>query len=590
MRSLSAVLLRRAPLLRAPSLARCWSSGGEAQPERESMPFDVCIVGAGPAGLAAAIRLKQLCAEKEVDYSVCVIDKGAEVGAHTLSGNVFEPRALDELLPGWREDETCPIKQKVTGDRFYWLTSRRAFRLPAPPQMHNKGNYVISLSETVRWLGAKAEDMGVEVYAGFAGASLLRDSRGRATGVRTNDVGVSKAGRRKEGSYAPGMDLLARATLLAEGCRGSLSQQAMRDFDLRGSACPQTYALGIKEVWEIAAEKHRPGLTVHTVGHPLDQWTYGGSFLYHMDQQRVALGLVVALDYSDPYLSPFQEFQQLKRHPYFARLLDGGTCLQYGARTLNEGGLQSLPERLAFPGGALLGDAAGTLNVPKIKGTHTALKSGALAAQAAFDALQADPAGQAPLDLSSYDESLRASWVCEELSLARNIRPGFQLGAGLLGGLAHGALDTYLLRGKAPWTLKHAKADHECLKPAHECTKREYPPPDGKLTFDINTSLFRSGTNHEHDQPAHLRLRNPRIPTALNKRVYDGPEARYCPAGVYEYVPRARESDSTSEETQELVINAQNCLHCKACDIKDPSQNINWTVPEGGGGPAYNVM
>lgn len=547
--------------------------------------FDVCIVGAGPAGLAAAIRLKQLAAEKGSEVSVCVLEKGAEVGAHTLSGNVLEPRALDELLPDWRNDPDCPIKFPASADRFYFFSRRRAVRLPTPPQMRNKGNYVISLSETVRWLGSKAEELGVEIYPGFAGSNLLLSRDGAAIqGVQTNDVGVARDGRRKS-SFQRGMALRARATLLAEGCRGSLSEEAIQRFGLRqrAGAAPPTYALGIKEVWEVAPEKHRPGTVWHGVGWPLPWDVYGGSWVYHWDENRVSLGLVVALDYANPHMNLFQEFQQLKRHPAIASLLDGGTCLQYGARTLSEGGLQSLPT-LTFPGGALIGDSAGFLNVPKIKGTHTAMKSGMLAAEATHAALAAVPAGgRRPLDLSSYEAALQKSWVHEELHRARNIRPSFGLGAGLWGGIAYSAVDTYLLRGGAPWTLRHRHADHEALRPAAQSAPIDYPRPDGVLTFDLPTSLFRSGTNHEHDQPCHLQLRNPKIPAAVNLPIYGGPEARYCPAGVYEYV-----TDGPDGEPR-LQINAQNCLHCKACDIKDPTQNIRWTCPEGGGGPAYTV-
>ncbi|KAI7846048.1 hypothetical protein COHA_000414 [Chlorella ohadii] len=497
--------------------------------KRESMHFDLLVVGAGPAGLSAAIRFKQ---------------------ARHLFG----------------------------------------VRLPNPPQMKHKGNFVISLSETVRWLGRKAEELGVEIFPGFAGAKVMYGPGGEVHGVQTNDFGVAKDGKRKD-SFQLGMALTARATLLAEGCRGSLSQAVMKRFGLRekAGAQPQTYALGLKEVWEVAPEKHKPGLVVHAVGHPLPWDVYGGSFIYHMPDSRVALGLVVALDYRNPHLNLYQEFQQFKRHPMVARLLEGGTCLQYGARTLNEGGWQSIPS-LAFPGGALVGDSAGFLNVPKIKGTHTAMKSGMLAAEAAFNAMTSQPAGR-PLDLSAYETAFKSSWVDQELFRERNIRPSFSLGAGIWGGIAYSALDTYLLRGQAPWTLRHRYADHERLKPAAECTPREYPKPDGQITFDLNTSLFRSQTNHEHDQPPHLRLVNPKLPEVgcgsalivVNLPVYDGPEARYCPAGVYEWV-------AGDDGAKHLQINAQNCLHCKACDIKDPTQNIRWTVPEGGGGPSYTVM
>jgi electron-transferring-flavoprotein dehydrogenase len=566
------------------------------------MHYDVAIVGAGPAGLSAAIRLKQLCAEKGKDLSVCVVEKGAEVGAHILSGNVFQPTALDELLPGWKDDPSCPITAcPATKDRFYMLTKRAKLRLPTPPQMKNKGNYVISLSEMVRWLAGKAEALGVEIYPGFAGAAAIYGPDGSVHGIRTNDVGISRDGHHKEG-YTPGMALTANATLLAEGCRGSLSAEIMKRYSLRekAGADPQTYGLGIKEVWEIDPEKHIPGMVWHTVGWPLPTNTYGGGWLYHMSENRVSLGLVVGLDYKNTYLSPYQEFQNFKRHPAVAKLLQGGTCLQYGARTLNEGGLQSIPA-LSFPGGALVGDAAGFLNVAKIKGTHTAMKSGMLAAEAAFKAL-ADSAATAtattapsarPVDLSSYEEAVKNSWIHTELHGVRNIRPGFSHLGGLFGGLAHAAVDTYILRGNAPWTFHHRRADNEALRPAAECTKIEYPRPDGELTFDIPTSLYRSGTNHEHDQPCHLKLRNYKVPEVVNLPVYDGPEARYCPAGVYEYVAEdVAQGDATTNENRKkkLQINAQNCLHCKACDIKDPNQNIQWTTPEGGGGPTYTLM
>ncbi|GAB4818732.1 hypothetical protein N2152v2_005778 [Parachlorella kessleri] len=554
--------------------------------ERESMHFDVCVVGAGPAGLSAAIRFKQLCQERDRDYTVCVIEKGAEVGSHILSGNVFDPRALNNLLPNWRDDPDCPVRTPAAKDKFMLLTKSMALRLPNPPQMKNKGNYIISLSETVRWLGRKAEEAGVEIYPGFAGSKVAYGKDGSVQGVVTGDFGVAKDGSRKEG-YTLGMALTAQATLFAEGARGSLSQEVIKHFKLREKvgASPQSYALGIKEVWEVPADRHQEGLVVHTVGYPLPWNVYGGSFIYHMSDNRVALGLVTALDYSNPYLNLYQEFQQFKRHPSVSRLLDGGTCLQYGARTLNEGGLQSLPG-LAFPGGALIGCSAGFLNVPKIKGTHTAMQSGIMAAEAAFSALEASPPHHVPvrrpLDLSAYERAIRESWVVEELHRARNLRPAFAAG-GLWGGIAYSALDTYLLRGRAPWTFKTRSGDHEHLKPAALYSPKNYPKPDGKITFDLSTSLFRSGTNHEHDQPAHLRLRNAKLPQVINWPLYKGPESRYCPAGVYEYVP----NEATGEE--QLQINAQNCLHCKACDVKDPLQNIHWTPPEGGGGPNYTI-
>ncbi|DBB05478.1 TPA: hypothetical protein ACH3X1_012437 [Trebouxia sp. C0004] len=553
---------------------------------REAMDFDVCIVGAGPAGLSAAIKLKQECQAKDKDLSVCVVEKGAEVGAHILSGNVLEPHALTELLPKWKE-EGAPVSVAAAEDKFFVLTQNRAFRLPTPSQMHNKGNFVISLSQLCRWLGTKAEELGVEIYPGFAASEVLYKNGGVA-GIATNDMGVAKSGVRKE-TFQRGMELRAKTTLFAEGCRGSLSEEVIKEFGLREAvgAESQTYALGLKEVWEIPADKHKPGRVWHTVGYPLPSSTYGGSFLYHMDNNQVALGFVIALDYQDPYLNLYQEFQRWKQHPKISSLLDGGTCLQYGARTLNEGGFQSIP-KLTFPGGALVGCSAGFLNVPKIKGTHTAMKSGMLAAQATFSALTAantpaatSPARQAPVDISSYQKAMEDSYVWDELRDSRNIRPGFKMG--LWGGLAHAALDTYLLRGNAPWTLRHRHADHEALRPAAEYEPRQYPKPDGKVSFDLTTSLYRSGTNHEHDQPTHLKLKNKGLPAAVNLPIYAGPESRYCPAGVYEYAADA-------SGAQKLQIHAQNCLHCKACSIKDPTQNIKWTVPEGGGGPNYTMM
>ncbi|KAL8204539.1 hypothetical protein R6Q57_010162 [Mikania cordata] len=539
---------------------------------RESINYDVVIIGGGPAGLSAAIRLKQLCRENDVDLSVCVVEKGAEVGAHILSGNVFEPRALNELIPKWREEE-APISVGVSSDKFMLLTKKHAISMPNP--FDNKGNYVISLSQFVRWLGQKAEELGVEVYPGFAAREVLFDENDSVIGIATNDMGIGKDGSKKD-NYQSGVELKGRVNLFAEGCRGSLSEKIIKKFDLRkkGQGQHQSYALGIKEVWEIDANKHKPGAVVHTLGWPLDHKTYGGSFLYHMQDRQVAIGLVCALNYHNPFLNPYEEFQNLKRHPAIRPLLENGTVIQYGARTLNEGGFQSIPYPV-FPGGAIVGCSAGFLNVPKIKGTHTAMKSGMLAAESAFGVLHKGS------NMKTYWESLKNSWVWEELRRARNYRPAFEYG--LLPGMAISALEHYLLKGRAPYTLKHGEPDHEATHEASQYSPIEYPKPDGIVSFDVPTSLYRSNTNHDHDQPPHLRLRDPKVPELLNLPKYAGPESRYCPARVYEYV-----SDDNGQ--LKLQINAQNCLHCKACDIKDPKQNIEWTVPEGGGGPGYSVM
>ncbi|KAL3675881.1 hypothetical protein R1sor_025829 [Riccia sorocarpa] len=556
---------------------RKFSTSENTEEARESMEYDVVIVGAGPSGLAAAIRLKQLCQENNADLSVCVVEKGAEVGAHILSGNVFEPRTLNELIPNWKE-LSAPVRVPVTEDKFWFLTEKRAIPLPSP--FNNHGNYVISLSELVRWLGTQAEELGVEIYPGFAASELLYEDNGRrVAGIATNDMGRAKDGSKKE-NFQRGMELRGRLTLLGEGCRGSLSEIAIKKFNLREQAGSQhqTYALGIKEVWEVDASKHRPGFSLHTVGWPLNTKTYGGSFLYHMDNQQVAVGFVVALDYKNPYLIPYEEYQRFKQHPSIRPFLEGGKVIQYGARTLNEGGIQSIP-KTAFPGGALIGCSAGFLNVPKIKGSHLAMKSGMLAAETAFAALSKDTSQQPSMD--EYWSSLKSSWVWKELHQARNIRPAFE--HGFLAGMTIAGLERYITRGRLPCTLKHGKPDNECTEPADLHKPIPYGKPDGVITFDLLTSLYRSNTNHNHDQPAHLRLRDPSIPEKVNLAKFAGPESRYCPARVYEYVP-------DENDKLKLHINAQNCLHCKACDIKDPLQNIQWTVPEGSGGPGYSLM
>jgi electron-transferring-flavoprotein dehydrogenase len=541
--------------------------------QREAMEFDVVIVGAGPAGLAAAIRLKQAAGAAGREVSVCVLEKGAEVGAHILSGAVLEPRALDELLPDWKA-LGAPIDTPAREDRFLYLTAKRAIRLPTPPQMHNRGNWIVSLGQVCRWLGAQAEALGVEIYPGFAAAEVLFEGD-RVVGVATGDMGIAKDGTRKP-SYQPGMELRATYTLFAEGCRGSLTKQLEQKFGLREGRQPQTYGIGIKELWEVPKSTHQPGLILHTIGWPLASDTYGGSFLYHWGENLMAYGFVVGLDYPNPWLSPFEEMQRFKTHPAIRPYFEGAKRIAYGARALNEGGLQAIP-RLVFPGGALIGCGAGFLNVPKIKGSHTAMKSGMLAAEAVVEAL----AGAKPDLLKAYPSALERSWVYEELSRARNIRPAFAK-FGLWGGLAYAGLDTYLLRGRAPWTFGH-HADHESLRDASAAPRIDYPKPDGVLTFDRLSSVFLSNTNHEEDQPSHLRLADPSIAIEHNLARYGGPEARYCPAGVYEFV-------GVEEGKPRLVVNAQNCVHCKTCDIKDPKQNITWVTPEGGGGPVYASM
>ena len=544
--------------------------------ERESMEYDVVIVGAGPSGLASAIRLKQLAQEREREVSVCVLEKGSEVGAHILSGAVIEPRALDELIPDWR-DRDAPLVTEAKDDRFLLLTRNRAIRLPTPPQMHNAGNYIASLGNLCRWLAEQAEALGVEIYPGFAAAEVLYDETGGVRGVATGDMGVGRDGAPGP-NHQPGMELLGRQTIFGEGCRGSLTKGLFERFGLRDGVDPQTFGIGIKELWEVDPEKHAQGRIVHTVGWPLDSGTYGGSFLYHLEDNQVSVGFVIGLDYTNPHLSPYDEFQRFKTHPAVRPTFEGGRRIAYGARALNEGGFQSIP-KLAFPGGVLVGCGAGFMNVPKIKGSHTAMKSGMIAAECVFDAL-ADEAGGAG-EVSAYDGALRSSWVHEELRGVRNIRPSFRWG--LWPGIAYSALDTFVLRGRAPWTLRH-HADHGTLKKASDAPRIDYPRPDGEITFDKPSSVFLSNTNHEEDQPVHLKLRDAAIAIDVNLADYDAPEQRYCPAGVYEILA---DEDGGNPRLQ---INAQNCVHCKTCDIKDPTQNIDWVVPEGGGGPNYPNM
>jgi electron-transferring-flavoprotein dehydrogenase len=533
---------------------------------RESMAFDVVVVGAGPAGLATAIRLKQLNPE----ISVCVVEKASEVGAHILSGCVLEPRAFAELLP---DAKITDIEFAVPAgeDRFLFLTEKSSYKMPTPPQMHNHGNYVVSLGNVVRFLGAQAEALGVEIYPGFAAAEILTEA-GRVVGVATGDMGIGKDGQPTE-LFQRGMELQASYTVFAEGCRGSLGKQLIATYGLNQGVDPQTYGIGIKELWEVPAAQHRPGLVMHSIGWPLDRKTYGGSFLYHLGGNLMAYGFVVGLDYENPYFSPFEEMQRFKTHPAIRPFFEGAKRISYGARALNEGGFQSIP-KLIVPGGVLVGCEAGFLNVPKIKGTHTAMKSGMLAAEAIADAL----AGSKPDLLEAFPTKIRASWLWPELEAVRNIRPGFAK-FGLFGGLMNAAFETYITRGKSPWTLSQ-HADNTTLKPAAQSTPIAYPKPDGKLTFDRLSSVFISNTNHEENQPAHLTLRNPEIAISVNWAQYRSPETRYCPAGVYEII-------GADEQKPRLQINAQNCVHCKTCDIKDPTQNINWVTPEGAGGPNY---
>jgi electron-transferring-flavoprotein dehydrogenase len=543
--------------------------------ERESMEFDVVIVGAGPSGLAAAIRLRQLAEEAGREISVCVLEKGSEAGAHILSGAVMEPRALAELFPDWQE-RGAPLNTPVAQDKFQLLTKTGAITLPTPPQMNNHGNYIVSLGNVCRWLAEQAEGMGVEVFPGFAAAEVLYRDDGSVKGVATGDMGIGKDGE-QTANYQPGYELHARQTIFAEGCRGSLTKTLFETFGLRDGVDPQTYGIGIKELWEIDPEKHQPGRVVHTIGWPLDTSTYGGSFLYHLEDNQVAVGFVIGLDYTNPHLSPFEEFQRFKTHPAVRPTFEGGRRIAYGARAINEGGFQSVP-KLTFPGGVLVGCAAGFLNVPKIKGSHTAMKSGMLAAEAVFAALGEE---DGPAEATAYETALKASWVWDELRRVRNIRPSFRWG--LWGGLIYSAIDTYLFRGRAPWTFRQ-HSDHDRMRKAADAPKIEYPKPDNEVSFDRLSSVFISNTNHEEDQPAHLKLADPDKAISVNLALYDAPEQRYCPAGVYEIV---REDDGSNPRLQ---INAQNCVHCKTCDIKDPTQNINWVVPEGGGGPNYPNM
>jgi electron-transferring-flavoprotein dehydrogenase len=544
---------------------------------REAMQYDVVIVGGGPAGLAAAIRLKQRALEAGRELSVCLLEKGSEIGAHILSGAVLDPRALDELLPDWKQRK-APVDTPVTSDHFLFLGEQQAVELPGwmlPACFRNHGNYVISLGSVVRWMGRQAEDLGVEIFAGFAATEVLSGSQGQVLGVATGDLGIGRDGQ-PTANFQRGVELHARYTLFAEGSRGHLGRQLISGRGLDRGRDPQTHAIGVKELWEVAAAQHQPGRVVHTAGWPLDSGTYGGSFMYHMQDGLVAVGFVVGLGYSNPYLSPFEEFQRFKLHPAVRPIFEGGRRISYGARAITAGGLQSLPG-LVFAGGALIGCEAGFLNASRIKGSHAAMKTGMLAADAAFDAIAA---GRSHDELERYPQEFERSWLREELYRARNFKPWMDKGL-WVGTLMFG-LDQVVLRGRAPWTLHRKTPDYAKLLPAAECTPIPYPKPDGKITFDRLSSVYVSNTNHEENQPSHLTLKDPAVPVQVNLTKYAGPESRYCPAGVYEFVSDGAE--------QRLQINAQNCVHCKTCDIKDPTQNIVWVPPEGGGGPNYSNM
>jgi len=538
--------------------------------DRDAIDYDVVIVGAGPAGLSCAIRLKQI----DPDINVCILEKGSEVGAHLLSGAVLDPKAFYELFPDWKNMDGVPLDTPAGKDQFLFLSEKIAFKMPVPPQMKNHGNYIISLGTLGRWMGEQAESLGVEIFPGFAAAEILYQDDA-VIGVATGDMGVNAAGEKTE-HFEPGMEIHARQVVFAEGCHGSLTKQLIKKYDLRSDSDPQTYGLGVKEVWEIKPENFNSGKIIHTIGWPMDKKTYGGSWIYQYGDNLVSIGYVVGLDYENPYLSPYEEMQRFKTHPAIKPLLEGGRRISYGARALNEGGFQSIP-KLTFSGGLLIGDTAGFLNTPKIKGNHTAMKSGMVAAESMVAHLKESEAFGT--ECVQYSADMKKSWVWKELKKVRNIRPGFH--KGLWVGLLNAVYETVTM-GLSPWTLKN-HSDHDQLKPAAECKKIDYPKPDGVITFDRLTNVSFSNTNHAEDQVVHLQLVDPSIPVDENLPKYDGPSQRFCPAGVYEFVT----DESGSPKFQ---INSQNCVHCKTCDIKDPSQNINWVVPQGGDGPNYSGM
>ena len=538
--------------------------------QRESMEYDVVIVGAGPAGLATSIKLKQI----NRDLNVCILEKGSEVGAHILSGNVFETRALDELIPDWKEKK-APIKTKVKKEKFLFLGKKSSLSWPTwllPSVQKNHNNYIISLANLCRWLATQAEDLGVEIFPGFAASKIIYDDNNNVIGVQTGDMGIDKDENSKD-SFEPGLNILAKVTVFSEGCRGHLGKEVIKKYNLDAKKSPQQYGIGFKEIWEISEKEHDEGMVMHTTGWPLDNSTYGGSFCYHAEKNQVFIGYVIGLDYQNPFLSPYDEFQRFKTHPVIAKILKDGKRISYGARALIEGGIQSLP-KMYMPGALLVGCDAGTLNMPKIKGSHTAMKSGMIAAETIFEHLNQQK------DLATYEEKFNKSWVYEELYAARNVKPSFSWG--LLLGIIFTGIDQIIFRGKLPFTLRHKHADHETLKDAKDMPKIDYPKPDNKITFDKTSSVYLTGTNHTENQPVHLKLKDPNLPINYTLQKYDEPSQKYCPVGVYEV--------QIENGSSKFVINSQNCIHCKTCDIKEPSQNITWVTPEGGGGPKYGNM